>query len=72
MEWLKFAIDYGIIGLLVLMSVVSVTIAISGGLRTDGIRPAGFASKKELELLLTSRIDVIATVGSNAPCTWAF
>ncbi len=67
MEWLKFAIDYGIIGLLVALSVVSVTIAIERWLTYRRIRPADCNSKKELELMLTSRIHVIATVGSSAP-----
>ena len=67
MEWLKFAIDYGIIGLLALLSVVSLAIAIERWLTFRRIRPADFANKKALELLLTSRIHCIATVGSNAP-----
>jgi biopolymer transport protein ExbB len=67
MEWLKFAIDYGIIVLLVLLSVVSVSVAIERWLTYRRIRPADFASKKELELLLTSQIHVIATIGSSAP-----
>ena len=67
MEWLKFAIDYGVIGLLVALSMVSVTIAIERWLTYRRIRPVDFANKKELELMLTSRIHVIATVGSNAP-----
>jgi biopolymer transport protein ExbB len=67
MEWLKYAIDYGIIGLLVALSVVSVTIAIERWLTYRRIKPTDFSSKKELELMLTSRIHIIATVGSNAP-----
>jgi biopolymer transport protein ExbB len=67
MEWLKYAIDYGIIGLLMLLSVVSMTIAIERWLIYRRIKPADFPSKKKLELILTSRIHVIASVGSNAP-----
>ena len=67
MEWLKFGIDYGIIGLLALLSVVSVSVAIERWLMYRRIRPADFTNKKELELKLTSRIHIIATVGSNAP-----
>jgi biopolymer transport protein ExbB len=67
MEWLKFAIDYGIIGLLVLLSVVSVSVAIERWLLYRRVRPADSTSKKALELMLTSRIHIIATVGSNAP-----
>jgi biopolymer transport protein ExbB len=67
MEWLKFAIDYGIIGLLALLSVVSVSVAIERWLTYRRVRPADFASKKKLELMLTSRLHIIATIGSNAP-----
>jgi biopolymer transport protein ExbB len=67
MEWLKFAIDYGIIGLLVVLSMVSLTIAIERWLTYRHIRPGDFADKKELELMLTSRIHIIATIGSSAP-----
>lgn len=67
MEWLKYAIDYGIIGLLVALSVVSVTIAIERWFTYHRIKPADFTNKKELELILTSKIHIIATVGSNAP-----
>jgi biopolymer transport protein ExbB len=67
MEWLKFAIDYGIIGLLVLLSVVSVSVAIERWLTFRRIRPADYTSKKELELMLTSRVHIIATIGSSAP-----
>ena len=48
MEWLKFAIDYGIIGLLALLSVVSVSVAIERWLTYRRVRPADFASKKNL------------------------
>jgi biopolymer transport protein ExbB len=67
MEWLKFGIDFGIIGLLVFLSVVSVSVAIERWLTYRRIRPADFGSKKELELMLTSRVHVIATIGSSAP-----
>jgi biopolymer transport protein ExbB len=67
MEWLKFTIDYGIIGLLALLSVVSVSVAIERWLTYRRVRPSDFVKKKELELLLTSRLHIIATIGSNAP-----
>ncbi len=67
MEWLKFAIDYGIIGLLAVLSVISVSIAIERWVTYRGIRPSDFADKKKLELMLTSRIHVVATIGSSAP-----
>ena len=67
MEWLKFAIDYGIVGFLVFLSMISLAIAIERWIAYRRIRPGDFAKKKELELFLTSKINIIATIGSNAP-----
>ncbi|MBI5632342.1 MAG: TonB-system energizer ExbB [Nitrospirae bacterium] len=67
MEWLKEAVDYGIIGLLVLMSIIAIGIAIERFLMYRNIRPADFTDKQSLELTLTGRLHIIATIGSNAP-----
>jgi biopolymer transport protein ExbB len=67
MNWLKLAIDYGIIGLLSALSVVAVAIAIERYLRYKYIRIEDFNDKKSLELELTKKLHIIATIGSNAP-----
>lgn len=67
MEWLKTVIDYGIIGLLLILSVAAVGIAIERGLFFRKVRLEDFNSKRELELALTRKLHLIATVGSNAP-----
>jgi biopolymer transport protein ExbB len=67
MEWLKLAVDYGITGLLILLSIISLAIAIERWIAYRKIKLADFAKKKELELFLTSKIHIIATIGSNAP-----
>jgi biopolymer transport protein ExbB len=67
MEWLKEAIDFGIIGLLIMMSFIAVGIAIERFLLYKNIRIEDFADKKSLELLLTSKLHIVATIGSNAP-----
>ena len=67
MNWLKEAIDYGIIGILLLMSLVAVAVAIERILVYRGIRIADFDDQKSLELNLTNRLHIIATIGSNAP-----
>lgn len=67
MEWLKITIDYGIIGLLILMSIFAVSFAIERYLffrRTDVTQ---YDSKKRLELDLTRKLHLIASIGSNAP-----
>ncbi|OGW33859.1 MAG: TonB-system energizer ExbB [Nitrospirae bacterium GWC2_56_14] len=67
MEWLKLTVDYGVIGLLLCMSIVAVAIAVERFNAYKRIRTADFADKKELELELTNKLHVIATIGSNAP-----
>lgn len=67
MEWLKLTIDYGIIGFLTLLSVIAIAIAIERHLVYKNIRIDGFTDKKTLELELTRKLHIIATIGSNAP-----
>jgi biopolymer transport protein ExbB len=67
MEWLKEGVDYGIIGLLIIMSFIAVAIAIERFLIYRNIRTEEFNDKKSLELTLTNKLHIIATIGSNAP-----
>ena len=67
MDFLQYAIDYGIILILILMSIVSVAIAVERYLVYKRINLSDFENKKELEIELTRKLHVIATVGSNAP-----
>ena len=67
MELTKLFVDYGIIGFLISMSIVSLSIAIERFLTYRKIKLGDFAVKKSLELVLTRKIHIIATIGSNAP-----
>jgi biopolymer transport protein ExbB len=67
MQWLKIAIDYGIIGFMLLMSVLAVSIAIERFLVYRHISLADYSEKKSLEIMLTQKLHIIATIGSNAP-----
>jgi biopolymer transport protein ExbB len=67
MEWLKHAIDYGIIGLLVLMSITAFSVALERYLMYRKIKLEEFSDKKALELELTKKLHIVATIGSNAP-----
>lgn len=67
MEWLKHSIDYGIIGFLVLMSIVALSIGIERYMVYKRVDLAEFKEKKALELELTKKLHVIAMIGSNAP-----
>jgi biopolymer transport protein ExbB len=67
MEWLSAAIDFGVIGLLILLNIVAVAVAIERAFFYRSVEPKTFASIKALELELTRRLIVIATVAANAP-----
>lgn len=67
MEWLNNVIDYGVIGLLGVLSVVAVAIAIERYRAFRDIKLEDFSDRHLLELALTQRLHLIATIGSNAP-----
>jgi biopolymer transport protein ExbB len=67
MEWLSSVVDYGIIGFLVLLNVVAVAVALERAMTYRGLDLGAFADPKSLELELTARLSVIASIASNAP-----
>jgi len=67
MEWVKELIDYGVIGFLLLMSVVAMSVAAERFIVYRRIRVDHFSNKKSLELQLSGKLHIIATIGSNAP-----
>jgi len=67
MEWLKLTVDYGIIGFLVVMSVVAVAVAIERRLYFRKVSTDAFPDKKSLELELTRKLHILGTIASNAP-----
>ena len=67
MDWLQQTIDYGVIGLLVLMSFIALAIAIERHRFYRSFIPESYTGREEVEIALTRRLHLIATVGSNAP-----
>ena len=67
MEILKNIIDYGIMGLLVFMSLTSAAIMFERILYFKKIQPGIYKDKKILELELTNKLYLLASIGSNAP-----
>ena len=67
MEWLQYVIDYGVITVLVIMSVIALAVAAERRIFFKKLQIAAYTDKKTLELHLTRRLHIIATVGSNAP-----
>ena len=67
MEVLAKAVDYGVIGILVIMSILAVATAVERWFYFRKVRPSDFKSFRELEIELTRGLQLIATVGFNAP-----
>jgi biopolymer transport protein ExbB len=67
MEVLKNIIDYGIMGILVVMSIAALGIAIERRLYFKKLDLKNFTDKRLLELDLTNRLYLLASIGSNAP-----
>ena len=67
MEWLEKTIDYGIIGFLFFLSVIAMAIAVERFLVYRRVRIEQFDDKKTLELQLSNKLHIIASIGSNAP-----
>lgn len=60
-------VDYGVIGLLVAMSITVFGIFIERFLFYRGVDVARFIHRKDLEIALTARLNLIAIMASNAP-----
>jgi biopolymer transport protein ExbB len=67
MERIHQLIDYGVLGLLLLLSIIALAIATERYLVFRATRIENFANKKALELHLTHKLHLIATIGTNAP-----
>ncbi len=67
MEWLSGVIDYGVIGSLLLLSVIVVAVGLERVAFYRSVKVTDYSDIKSLELVLTARLMVIGSVASNAP-----
>lgn len=67
MEGLKHLIDYGIIGLLIALSLWAVAVATERWFYFRRVDLRRFQNEQEFEVALTKRLVVIGTVAANAP-----
>jgi len=67
MEWMGVFVDYGIIGFLILLSVIAIGIGIERFYFFRHVKLGTFTDRKSLEIELTRKIHLVATIGSNAP-----
>ena len=61
------ALDYGVMGVLVLMSIVTLWLFIERLMFYKGVRIEDYDHRDNLEMDLTDNIGVISAIGSNAP-----
>lgn len=67
MDTLKDFVDYGIIGLLVALSLWALAVALERWLYYRRVMPNQFENIQTMEIALTKRLVVIGTVAANAP-----
>lgn len=68
MNWLAYLIDYGVIIVLVILSFIALAVFIERVLFLKKLDIHKYEDdRKSLEIDMTQRLSVIATVGSNAP-----
>lgn len=67
MEALKEVVDYGVIGLLLALSVWAIAVAVERWQFYRRIDPKQYPNQQVFEIALTRRLVVIGTVAANAP-----
>lgn len=67
MENLKYAVDYGVIGLLVVLALWALIVAVERWRFYTCADPSQFATLQSYEIALTQRLVIIGTIAANAP-----
>lgn len=67
MENLKYAVDYGVIGLLTVLALWAVIVAVERWQFYMSVDPSQFGTLQTYEIALTKRLVVIGTIAANAP-----
>lgn len=64
---LKDCVEYGILGFLIILSIIVLTLIVERILAYKKVDILGFDDKKLLEMELTRNLTLLATIGTNAP-----
>ncbi len=67
LEYAEKALDYGVMGILILMSVVTLWLFIERMMFYKSVRIEDYEYRDNLELDLTDNIGVLSAIGTNAP-----
>lgn len=67
MYFIKETVEYGIIGVLAVLSIIAMAVAVERFLLFRAIKIERYQDRKVLELDLTKKLHILAVIGSNAP-----
>ena len=67
LAYAEMTLDYGVMGLLILMSIVTLWLFIERMMFYNTVRIDDYNHRDKLEMDLTDNISVISAIGSNAP-----
>ena len=67
MEIVKDFVDYGVLGVLFLMSFISIALSFERYFFYKSITLTEYTTKNQIEIALTNNLNTIATIGANAP-----
>jgi len=67
LEYAETALDFGVMGILVLMSIVTLWLFIERMMFYKSVRTEDYEYRDNLELDLTDNIGVLSAIGTNAP-----
>jgi len=67
MGYAEEALDYGVMGVLILMSIVTLWLFIERMMFYKSVRIEDYEHRDELELDLTDNVSIISAIGTNAP-----
>jgi len=67
MEYAEQTLDYGVMGVLILMSIVTLWLFIERMMFYKSVRTSDYDHRDNLEMDLTDNISVLSAIGTNAP-----
>ncbi|MFN4320390.1 MAG: TonB-system energizer ExbB [Aquificaceae bacterium] len=67
MDWIRLSVDYGVIGILIFLSFLSVGVVFERYMYLRKVDLKAYKSRQEIEIDLTRGLFIIASVASNAP-----
>ena len=67
MNWLVDLIDYGVVGVLLILSIVVVALSIERFLFFKGVAMEAYTSRNKLEYDLSRHLHIIGTIAGNVP-----